>query len=245
MKRIQWTPAERQLVQENMTRAIVDKKLVSTMEILREGQSVLPADRQRRLSYATVHYCKNMIAEARNRASEQLRNRKLTELALKPVAPPAPAPEVNAEQRLARMLDEILDILAEKVAARLQQPGVSISTRAMPLPEPNLTFARVKHNPEPPSAPRVAKTGVLVIGLLNDQINALPQFNTLDLTFLQTEEALSRPNCRRAHTVLMTKFINHAVQDKYRKADNLRYCNGGTSELAKLLISIAIAEEQK
>jgi hypothetical protein len=233
-----------------MTRAIVDKKLVSTMEILREGQSALPANRQRRLSYATVHNCKNMIAEARNRASEQLRNRKLTELALKPVAPapvapPAPAPEVNAEQRLARMLDEILDILAEKVAARLQQPGVSISTRAMPLPEPNLTFTRAKHNPEPPSAPRVPKTGVLVIGLLNDQINALPQFNTLDLTFLQTEEALSRPNCRRAHTVLMTKFINHAVQDKYRKADNLRYCNGGTSELAKLLISIAIAEEQK
>jgi len=239
MKRIQWTPAERQLVQENMTRAIVDKKLVSTMEILREGQSVLPAGRQRRLSYATVHNCKNMIAEARNRASEQLRNRKLTELALKPVAPAPVAPPAPAELSLGDLFERLVAEVTRRVVAEVRGALVE------PLPEPNLTFTRVKHNPEPPSAPRVPKTGVLVIGLLNDQINALPQFNTLDLTFLQTEEALSRPNCRRAHTVLMTKFINHAVQDKYRKADNLRYCNGGTSELAKLLISIAIAEEQK
>jgi hypothetical protein len=89
----------------------------------------------------------------------------------------------------------------------------------------------------------VAKTGVLVIGLLGDQVEALPIYNTLDITFLPTEQALSKDYVKRAYTILMTKFINHAVQDKYRKANNLHYCNGGTSDLARILISIAVKED--
>jgi len=42
----------------------------------------------------------------------------------------------------------------------------------------------------------------------------------------------------RAHTVLMTKFINHSVQDKYRKAPKLHFVNGGMGELGEVLDSI-------
>jgi hypothetical protein len=41
------------------------------------------------------------------------------------------------------------------------------------------------------------------------------------------------------HTILMTKFINHSVQERYRKAQNLRLCNGGVSELSVILKSIS------
>lgn len=243
MTRIQWTPAERQLVQESMTRAIVDLTLVNTMDILREGQSVLPPARQRRLSYATVHHCKAMIAEARAQASEQLRNRKLTQLALqkRPAEPvPATAP-ASAELTLGNLFERLVEELTRRVVAEVR----AALTEPRPVAvEPLAAQPRPRHNPLPPSAEREPRVGVLVIGLLNDQINSLPVFNTLDLTFMQAEEAVTRPPVRRAHTVLMTKFINHAVQEKYRKANNLRYCNGGTSELTKLLINIAIAEDK-
>jgi hypothetical protein len=53
------------------------------------------------------------------------------------------------------------------------------------------------------------------------------------------EEGLTRPQLLRAHTVLMTKFINHSVQGKYRKAPRLHFCNGGVTELRRVLEDIA------
>lgn len=243
MKRIHWTPAERQLVQEHMTRAIVERNLVSTMDILRAGQAALPSERQRRLSYATVHNCKEMIAEARTQASEQLRNRKLTQLALqKPPAEPVPAPApAPAELTLGNLFERLVEELTRRVVAEVRAALAEPRPAAV---EPQIVRLRPRHDPSPPSVERQPRLGVLVIGLLNDQINALPVFNTLDLTFMQAEEAVTRAPVRRAYTVLMTKFINHAVQDKYRKANNLRYCNGGTSELIKLLMGIAITEDK-
>jgi hypothetical protein len=86
----------------------------------------------------------------------------------------------------------------------------------------------------------VAKPGVLVIGLLASQAYAvISTWGTrLDLTFMTPEDAVHRPKLVRAHTILMTKFINHSVQDKYRKAAKLHFVNGGMGELGEVLDSI-------
>ena len=49
------------------------------------------------------------------------------------------------------------------------------------------------------------------------------------------EEAVSRHRFNADHTILMTKFINHSAQAKYRTAPNLHYCNGGVSDLTTLM----------
>ena len=247
MSRIVWTKAEKALISDELERIFAGTPWKTNLDALREAQRILPSERHVVVDHARAWSHKERIRLARAASGRVLKKRAEAEKALQEkidvavatgIARPAPEPKEGTTARLARVFDEILDILADKVAQRLQQPGVSISTKAMPLPE------RVKHNPEPPSAPRVAKTGVLVIGLLGDQVEALPIYNTLDITFLPTEQALSKDYVRRAYTILMTKFINHAVQDKYRKANNLHYCNGGTSDLARILISIAIKEDQ-
>lgn len=247
MSRIVWTKAEKALISDELERIFAKEPWKTNLDALREAQGVLPAARRIIINHARVWNHKERIRLARGGAGwalkkraevEKVRQETLDVAVATGVARPTPEPKEGTTARLARVFDEILDILADKVAQRLRQPGVSISTKAIPLPE------RVKHNPEPPSAPRVAKTGVLVIGLLGDQVEALPIYNTLDITFLPTEQALSKDYMRRAYTILMTKFINHAVQDKYRKANNLHYCNGGTSDLARILISIAVKEQQ-
>jgi hypothetical protein len=40
---------------------------------------------------------------------------------------------------------------------------------------------------------------------------------------------------------LMTKFINHSVQGKYRHAPNLRFCNGGITDLSIVLKGIRLS----
>ena len=77
---------------------------------------------------------------------------------------------------------------------------------------------------------------VLVVGLNGCQMETIKTYTPdLDYSFLAAEAAVSHNTINRDHTILMTKFINHSVQAKYRKHPNLHYCNGGVSELKHML----------
>lgn len=243
MTRIVWTNAEKEKVRQQLVTIFLDAPWKTNATALGEAQAVLPLARRIKVTHNRVHSHKGRIHLARKSAEEmkakrdEIKRETLETAIATGIARPVFEAKRGTTERLAAVFDEILDILAEKVADRLRQQ--------VPSPEQNRTFTRVKHNPEPPSAPREAKVGVLVIGLLGDQAAALPIYRDLDITFLGTEQALAKDTIRRAHTILMTKFINHSVQEKYRKAPMLHYCNGGTTELAKLLMSIAIKEHAK
>ena len=244
MTRVVWTNAEKEKVRQQLVTIFLDAPWKTNATALGEAQAVLPLARRIKVTHNRVHSHKGRIHLARKSAEEmkakrdEIKRETLETAIATGIARPVFEAKRGTTERLAAVFDEILDILADKVADRLRQSPV-------PSAEQNRTFTRVKHNPEPPSAPREAKTGILVIGLLGDQIEALPIYPFLDITFLGTEQALAKDPIRRAHTILMTKFINHAVQEKYRKAPELHYCNGGTTELAKLLMSIAIKEHAK
>lgn len=244
MTRVVWTNAEKEKVRQQLVTIFLDAPWKTSMTALSEAQTVLPTERRVAITHNRVHSQKGRIHLARKHAEEVKAKRdrvaqETLETAIATgIARPVVERKESTTERLAAVFESILDILADKVADRLRQQ--------MPSAEQNRTFTRVKHNPEPPpSAPREAKLGILVIGLLGDQAEALPIYPFLDITFLGTEQALAKDTIRRAHTILMTKFINHAVQEKYRKAPALHYCNGGTTELTKLLMSIAIKEHAK
>jgi hypothetical protein len=153
-----------------------------------------------------------------------------------PILAPTPAPErrETPKGRLADILELLLDVVAESVAARVNRKILEA------IPEAPVAH-RPKHDPQPiPHPTGVAKPGVLVIGLLAGQAYAvISTWGTrLDLTFMTPEDAVHRPKLVRAHTILMTKFINHSVQDKYRKAPKLHFVNGGMGELGEVLDSI-------
>lgn len=242
MPRTVWTKSEKDLISAKLAEIFAAAPWKTNMLALSEAQVALPVERRIVVTHNRAFAHKERIRLARKMAEDFKREQRARETLDTAIATGIARPVLETKrgttERLAAVFDEILDILADKVADRLRQSPV-------PSVEQNRTFTRVKHNPEPPNAPREAKIGVLIIGLLGDQAEALPHYRDLDITFLGSEQAVSRDLVRRAHTILMTKFISHAVQEKYRKAPMLHYCNGGTTELAKLLMYIAIEEDAK
>jgi hypothetical protein len=215
------------------------------------AQTVLKSHRWVKITDQRVFNYKERIDIARQQAGLKLRVKPPEAVeAPAPILAPTPAPERDAipKTRLTDILELLLDVVAESVAAKvsanMRPPMAREELRQYVDQQFEAEFAkypRPRHDPQPiPHPTGKALPGVLVIGLLPAQTYPIiSMYGTrLDLTFMTAEDAVHRPKLVRAHTVLMTKFISHAVQDKYRKAPKLHFVNGGTGVLAEVLDSI-------
>lgn len=219
MAKIFWSKDELDALKQEMIVILRKNPLLRKEQVIEEAQKIFPAGRRRKIYGSMVYRFQDMVAAARKEAT--------TEPQSSPLPPPV-QPSVQPDL-LRAILEPLLELLADKVAERIQ-------IRAA---ETNRTIIK-KHDPQTQSAERTARTGVLIVGLLNQQAQTIINlFQDLEITCLTAEEALKREPLRRSHTILMTKFINHSVQDKYRKAQNLRLCNGGVSELSAILKNIS------
>jgi len=251
MTRIVWSHIEKGAIFARMEQVFRHRPNISRKDALREAQTVLNASRWIKVTDQRVFNYKDRIDIARQKALQE--SKKTFREALGVPAPtlaPTPAPEREGStlDQLAEAFERLLDIMADAVASKVaakMQPTMHRDDLLRHVDEQfEAEFAkypRPRHDPRPiPHATGHALPGVLVIGLLPNQTysTGVSRGDRLDLTFLTAEEAVSRPKLTRAHTVLMTKFISHAVQDKYRKATNLHFCNGGIVELWKILDSI-------
>ena len=237
MARIVWSHIEKGAVFANMVEVFKQFPKLEKKEALSRAQSVLRFDRRIVATDQRVFNYKDRIEIARQKALQESKKKPPEAVeAPAPILAPTPAPErkETPKTRLADILELLLDVVAESVAARVNRKILEA------IPEAPVAH-RPKHDPQPiPHPTGVAKPGVLVIGLLASQAYAvISTWGTrLDLTFMTPEDAVHRPKLVRAHTVLMTKFINHSVQDKYRKAPKLHFVNGGMGELGEVLDSI-------
>jgi hypothetical protein len=243
MARIVWSHIEKGAIFARMEQVFRQYPNTTRKQALREAQTVLNASRWIKVTDQRVFNYRDRIEIARQKAIQGLKRtpEKPVEAPV-PILAPTPVPErkEDPKTRLADILELLLDVVAESVAARVAAKVADIPARQFQ-PGVSLTELRPKHNPQPiPHPTGEAKPGVLVIGLLPAQAYQIVSAvgDRLDLTFYTAEDAVHKPKLVRAHTILMTKFISHAVQDKYRKAPDLRFCNGGTGELVKILDSI-------
>ena len=234
MARIVWSNIEKGAVFANMVEVFKQFPQLGRKEAIRRAQSVLKSHRWIVVTDQRVFNYKDRIEVARQKALQESRKKPPEAVeAPAPILAPTPAPERDAipKTRLTDILELLLDVVAESVAARVQLKMVDT-------PPP---VAPPKHNPQPiPHPTGHARPGVLVIGLLPAQAHYVSNLlaDKLDLSFFTAEDAVTFPKLTRAHTVLMTKFISHAVQDKYRKAPKLHYCNGSVAVLVGLLEKI-------
>lgn len=227
--KIFWNKAEIAALRESLETQFFNEPLLRKEVALSRAQNVLEVSRRRKLHQSAIYRYRGMVEEARLAAAA--RRKTLSSAPPAPQAPPVPAPAPVAPPDLLRaILDPILEALVEKIVRRLVVQVADAAPAAA---------LRLKHNPEPAPQHRAPRIGVLVIGLLPSQANTvIDVFPNLELTCLTSEEALKREPLRRAYTILMTKFISHSVQDRYRKAQNLQLCNGGVSELTEMLVKI-------
>jgi hypothetical protein len=237
MARIVWSHIEKGAIFARMEQVFRQRPNLTRKEALREAQTVLNASRWIKVTDQRVFNYKDRIEVARQKAQQE--SKKTPPKAVEAPAPilaPTPAPErkETPKTRLADILELLLDVVAESVAARVAD---KMSTQMLEN-APQIVVNRPKHNPQPiPHPTGYARPGVLVIGLLPAQAHAVANkyHDRLDLSFFTPEQAVTYDKLTRAHTVLMTKFINHAVQDKYRKAPKLHFCNGGVDSLHGIL----------
>jgi hypothetical protein len=241
MARIVWSNAEKEAIFARMVIEFQQRPHRSRKDALRTAQTVLDASRWVVINDQRVFNYKDRIDIAQQRAkiAQQLASRESKSTAEKPVEapvailapPPTPERRETPRGRLAEILELLLDVVAESVAAR-------VNAKIADAPPPEL---RPKHDPRPvPCATGHPRPGVLIIGLLSGQARTVYAVfsDELDLSFFTPEEAVAAPRLVRAHTVLMTKFISHAVQDKYRKAPELHWCNGGLAACMAILDGI-------
>lgn len=237
--RIVWTKEEKRALRDCMIDICYVTPTMSGKGLLRHAQEeVIPYERRHIISDQRVFNYKALIAEAR-KAADDHRNKvnapppKKIEIVV-PVAPEPPPLKIDT---LGNLFELLVDAITDRVLEKLKAPAET------PEPEPaaeqgfgtgwldeleKLTIRRKEA--------RVKRSTVLVVGLNGSQVDTVKTHRPdLDFTFVTAEQALSHYTFHKDHTILMTKFINHSVQAKYRKHGNLHYCNGGVSDLKHIL----------
>lgn len=235
MTRTVWSHAERDAVFDEMRKVFLRTPTISRITAMQEAQQVLPMHRRVVVNHQRVFSYRERIEQAQMRALRESKSaaQPPVEPPVETPAPAAPAPVQSSDEAIVRILAQLVDAVIESVAQRVARAVLL----QMAEPVDPAAPARPRHDPRPPSDERVARPGVLVIGLLPSQAHTIETLYSqrLDLRFLTADEAQSHERVQRAHTVLMTKFISHSVQEKYRKAPALHLCNGGVTDLAKIL----------
>lgn len=223
--RIHWTKIERAQINQALTEAFIASPLLTRREALSRAQLVLPYERRRKITDQTAFHERTVIEAAQVAA--------LKAVPPKPEPEPVVAPVVEPVNPLLKIFDDLLDALADRIAERLRPQMTMPEVKQHVNAQFEAHFKRYKVE-ETPAKPR--KPTVLIIGLNGVQMTSVNRsYPEVKFTFMTGEEAVSRNQFHADHTILMTKFINHSAQNKYRQAPNLHYCNGGVSDLTALL----------
>lgn len=228
MLRIVWNHSEKTAVFDEMVKLLIEEPHMHPRDVLARCQIVLPTNRRRDVSYNMVFNYKSTVHKAGVKANSQRAKQHVKTVEEKPE--PAPTTDV-----LEQVMKKLAVMVADEIQRRYPTPFYIQHPSSKP-PEQKVAVVAVEEvkTSLPTNGP-----GVLVIGLNGNQMSLVKsRFPRKDIMFLHVDDAKSYNPVRREHTILMTKFINHAVQERYRNAPNLQYCNGGISELSKILINI-------
>jgi hypothetical protein len=232
MARTVWSNEEKAAVFAAMARIFAEKPHTGSLLALREAQLGLPLERRVVVNHQRVYAYRTRIEKARAEAKKCAPSAPPPPPAVE-TPPPPPSRTNSASEEIVQILGMLVDAIAESVAERIARATMlRMADPSAPMEPP-----RPKHDPRPTASAALNRPGVLVIGLLPSQARTIEELcsKRLDLRFLTSDEALQRERVQRAHTVLMTKFIDHAVQEKYRKNPALHFCNGGVTDLVKIL----------
>jgi hypothetical protein len=236
MTRIVWTNFEKQLLSDSMVHWLMDHPTMTSKQLMSSAQQALPMERRLKITDQRVFSYKARINEARIAADKIRADRKKVVAA----KPPEPAPEpVKKLDTLGEVFELFIDALADRIIDKMIAAKQQVELQEMSTPDA-LDKAFDRLYPLWKKSPAKAKLPTaLVIGLNGAQMECIKLSRPeVDFTFVSAEQALSHSTLNKDHTFLMTKFINHSVQGKYRKHPNLHYVNGGVSDLKTILHGI-------
>jgi hypothetical protein len=238
MSRIVWTNFEKQLVSDSMVHFLVEHPSMTNKQVFASAQQALPYERRGKVTDQRVFSYKARINEARAAADKIIADRKKV-VAAKPPEPPAPEP-VRKLDTLGEVFELFIDALADRIIDKMIQAKQQVERQQEVVTPDDLDKAFDSLYPLWKKSPaKVKRPTALIIGLNGAQMECVKLSRPeVDFTFVSAEQAVSHTTLNKDHTFLMTKFINHSVQGKYRKHPNLHYVNGGVSDLKTILHGI-------
>jgi hypothetical protein len=239
--RIVWTKEEKRALRDCMIDICYVTPMMTNKGLFKAAQEeVIPYERRTKVTDQKVFTYKTLINEARALAEKHRQG------VSKPKPVPTPVPEAAPEpvrklDTLGEVFELFIDALADRIMDKMiaakqqvEKPEVKVES-AQPILERGWLDAHLEKLTIRKQPVKRTPT-VLVVGLNGCQMEVIKNYKPdLDFTFVTAEQALSHYTLNKDHTILMTKFINHSVQGKYRKHPNLHYCNGGVSELKHML----------
>jgi hypothetical protein len=244
MTRIVWTKDEKRAIKDCMIDICYVTPTMSNKGLLQHAQQeVIPYERRQKITDQKVFSHKLMINEARAAAEKhrQAVSKPKPAPTPPPVIAPEPTPEPIApptfEATLGGIFEQLVDAITERVMLQVTNrlkdrlTGDVSVVAGESLNELDRIFDGL-YPPKPKAPCKPLLPTVTIIGLNGQQIDAIKSsYPRAMYCFMTAEEAKTRPVQFNDHVILMTKFINHSVQTKYRKHPNLHYCNGGVSDL--------------
>lgn len=244
--RIVWTKEEKKAMHDCMVSICYDSPNLTAKTLMGQAQEgCIAPDRRVVISDQRVFNYKALVQSARDAAiihRKHIEEKRKQEAAAPRPAAPAP---VKPPDTIGDLFEKLVEAITDRVLAKLhEKPPVEETITPKELDE---TFDRLypewKKAQSPMDMvrgltirPKPRRPTVLIVGLNGAQMEAIKSYKPdIDYTFVGTEQALSMRALQRDHTILMTKFINHSVQGKYRKHPNLHFVNGGVSDLKSTL----------
>ena len=244
--RIVWTKDEKRALKECMIDICYVTPMMSNKGLFKAAQEeVIPYERRTKVTDQRVFNYKVLINEAR--AAAEKHRQAVNKPKSTPTPPPVIAPEpVKKLDTLGEVFELFIDALADRIMAKLaaSQPIEAPEPERMHDDRLDAAFfgGRLMDQLKGLSIRKpvkVKRTTALIVGLNGCQMETIKAYKPdIDFTFVTAEQAVSMHAFNKDHTILMTKFINHSAQGKYRKHPNLHYCNGGVSDLKHLLHGI-------
>jgi hypothetical protein len=240
--RIVWTKEEKRALRDCMIDICFVTPMMTNKGLLLNAQEeVIPYERRHKISDQKVFAYKALINEARATAEKHRQNTSKPKPVAAPIPEPTPEP-VRKLDTLGEVFELFIDALADRIMAKMaaakqqvEKPEPKEPTE-QPILERGWLDAHLEKLTIRAKPIKSYRPTVLVVGLNGCQMETIKTFKPdLDYTFVTAEQAVSMHTFNKDHTFLMTKFINHSVQGKYRKHPNLHYCNGGVSDLKHLL----------
>ena len=243
MARIRWTTEERAALYKR-AEFVYDGRM-RRLDLMLKSCAHFPADRQRtefggkELKDLWEHA--SAVRTQRVKPANELREvvqAHLESLAIT-TPPPAPEPKGDPKKSLGDLFEQLVDALAERVLERIERRLPASEDALVPVPKFDAAEARrnARERAQQTLIPTDRRPGVLIIGLLADQMQSitLEFMDRLSLSFRDTDAAKREAVIHRDHTVLMTKFISHSVHEKYKGVRQLYLCNGGLTDLRRHL----------
>lgn len=231
--RIVWTKEEKRALRNCMIDMCYVTPSYSNKGLLQRAQEeVIPYERRHVINDQRVFNYKALINEARMEAEKHRIKTTIKQNPEPSVVPPPDHVAPTIGDLFEQLVEAITNRVIEKLQSAAEEPKVE-STQ--PILERGWLDAHLEKLTirKPPVKKRPT---VLIIGLNGCQMEVIKNYKPdFDYTFATAEQAVSHYTFSKDHTILMTKFISHSVQAKYRKHSNLHYCNGGVSELKHML----------